>query len=260
MYSAYQYSPMQGSSRRRKGAKPKPRTKRGPPHIPDPNIGNEVGVPLHICANGQTGCVKCRMPGGSHNAVWTSDGDVSIPHRRMNVCGATEYRGSNPPRELIGRLHGFDYTLQMSNLPQDPSSWLFMGQRLTALIEPMANHSVGISTLTTDPSRPDRVTMTRANMAGAGYIVEWILQGAAGHPDVGRWGWYRYPDGSVRVWSWKTYEETPPCLVAWKHAHDWHWHLQENLGEMGIHLRYATILAVVGIIVVSGQGQTLLWP
>lgn len=170
MYPAYHspHTSTQGSSLQKKK---KLRTKRPPPHIPNPSIGAEVGVPLHVCANGAPSCVKCRLGAGQGGVVWTSDGRTPLAHRRFNVCAASEPRVTNPPRELAGRLAPFDFTVQLSDLPGDPAAWLFCGDTLIALIAPLANHTALITKPTNDPRYSNTLAMTRENVAGPGYVV-----------------------------------------------------------------------------------------
>ncbi|KAJ7747147.1 hypothetical protein DFH07DRAFT_73938 [Mycena maculata] len=251
-------------SHRKKTAAKAPEPKRPPPVIPTSHLGGQVGVPIHVCSNISAHCVKCRMPQNASAFVWTSDGRQQLAHKKINVCVASEYRGANPPRELQGRLQAFDFTVQLSNLPQDPTSWLFYGEQLVAVIDPMLHQVVNIGNPTSDPKHRRKVAMTRVDIAGPGYIVEYVMQGAPGTgTDVGRYGWYRYQDGSVRVWEWPTYGNKASSLVAWMNPDDRHWYLQENIAEMGWEhgqeLHTACFLVTAGIVIHSEQGRSLTW-
>ncbi|KAJ7838812.1 hypothetical protein B0H13DRAFT_1911594 [Mycena leptocephala] len=255
----YYVPPAQGSSSQRQLV-PAP-----PPKISNPDIGHTVGIPIHICADSCIFCVKCTMPQsqqrGPFNQTWTSDGLRKLLHNQVNVCTATQPRPPNGglPPELRGRTDRFQFNVQLSNMPGDQSSWLFDRQYLLAIISPMVNQATTV-TRTNDTPGNCLMTMRRVNHQGQGYLVEFVLH-SADHWDIGFWGWYRYYDGSIRVWNWATYDNRQPVLVAWKNPDDPHWYFEETISELRKYeTQSATVIIISGMIVFNNQGTTLIQP
>lgn len=146
-------------------------TPRGPPSIPSSDIGASVGVPIHVCVNNNMHCLKCRIHqhDSQRNFVLSSDGTARIEHGQINVVVATRARSARLgiPQELGGRLTGFDFTLQLSDMPGDRSSWLFSQEELLAIISPT---TLDQSVVIRKPNG-DSMTMSRVNAAGPGYVV-----------------------------------------------------------------------------------------
>ncbi|KAF7368367.1 hypothetical protein MVEN_00158400 [Mycena venus] len=206
---------------------------RRPPLIKSSSTGTQVGVPVHICAESNAWCVKCAMPQNKrrngYNQVVTSDRHRRLVHNQINVCTALEARPAygEIPRELQGHLRAFNFTVQLSNMADDPTSWLFNDERLLAIIGPMVNHTVTVRKPYLTQGN-NVLTMSRVNLEGPGFIMDYLLR-SGDQFDIGQWGWYRYYDGSIRVWTWPTYSQSkPPMLLAWKNAADWHWFFHEN--------------------------------
>ncbi|KAK7052750.1 hypothetical protein R3P38DRAFT_2861736 [Favolaschia claudopus] len=251
---------------------------RPPPLIVNPSTGRAVGVPIHICSNGDRYCVSCFMlqskRPGQYNTVRPSHRSYSnkrnghmLVHNQINVCVASSPR-PNPstglvPSELRSQLKNFNFTLQLANMDQmavtnDASSWLFSDRELLAIIGPMVNHSISVAKPYEQESGNTKMVMSRVNLEGPGYIVEFLLR-SGDQFDIGMWGWYRYMDGSIRVWNWATHDPTmKACLVAWKNANDWHWYFDEIISAMmKDQTEAAAIIIILGMIVFNGQGRTL---
>ncbi|KAJ7171424.1 hypothetical protein C8R46DRAFT_1349405 [Mycena filopes] len=243
---ATQYNTRAGSSRR-------PLAPRPPPHIPSPDITGNIGTPLHVSALQSRACVDCTAWRPRDRRVYIPGLARPVTAPAINVL--TSARPRHPdPREL----KHFDFTLQMSTL-NAPERCLRLLNKVGVLANfgELVNGSVRIEKAGGyNPYANSAMMMTRVNLQGPGYAVEWVLQ-TADQFDVGMWGWYRYPNGSYRVYTWKTHDRTPPQLVAWRSPEDWHWHLHEMISAGGSHTMAAKIMIICGIVCVEAMGGTL---
>ncbi|KAJ7662589.1 hypothetical protein DFH06DRAFT_355638 [Mycena polygramma] len=232
-----------------------------PPLIQNPSTGS-VGVPIHLCRGGDVACVQCgleqRKTRSQHNSVRTSDNMKWLLHTQLNMCTATRARPSDfsvPPE--LGSLRRFDYTVQLpGRMQRDGTTWVFSKSTLVAVIGPMMDRTVTISKAFQTPGRNNTMVMRRIHERGpaqqANYCVEYILQ-SGDQFDIGCWAWYRYQDGSLRVWNYATHDNRNPCLVAWKEATDPHWTLHEAIAElMHSEAQVAAIVVICGMVVFSG--------
>ncbi|KAJ7144447.1 hypothetical protein C8R44DRAFT_846239 [Mycena epipterygia] len=179
-----------------------------PPVISSPDIRGAQGVPLHICVASASGgsCVKCLNAAPRNEAVASRRTHRQIPHATLNVAVASGPRAfPRVPRELQSVLGAFDWTIQLGGGGGgDGEAWLMDGGSVLAKIGPMVNRSVRI-TKPVDVGRGYNagMVMTRVDLPGPGYVVDWILQAAPGDQDIGFWAWYRYFNGAIRVWNCK---------------------------------------------------------
>ncbi|KAJ7495297.1 hypothetical protein FB451DRAFT_1213781 [Mycena latifolia] len=234
---------------------------RPPPSIPNSSVGRSVGVPIHVCANAEGECTKCRtrLNDAANNYTVSGFPDrARLPHLSLDVVVATRYRSAKLriPSTLQGKLAGFDWTVQLADLPRDDTAWIYGRDRVLAIVGQMTGDTVVIRKPT-----GDMMSMTRVSVGGQGYVVDWVLQGAPEHPDIGLWGWYRYLDGSVRVWNWHGTQNTPPTLIAWKDPGEWHWHFYEGVVRLlAGDAEVAGIVTMVGIIIYCDMGRSLTMP
>ncbi|KAJ7254993.1 hypothetical protein B0H12DRAFT_1114463 [Mycena haematopus] len=152
-------------------------------------------------------CVKCNKSQADRGMLdLDPNGPGRHPHRQINVVTILSPRSQSGrvPRELHGRLHHFDFTVQLSLTPQDPNTWLFNDSQLMAIISPIVNGTARIEKSFPDPGINSTLQMTRVNIPGPSYVVEYMMQSADQY-DIGLWGWYRYTNGSVRVRARSTY-------------------------------------------------------
>ncbi|KAJ6534194.1 hypothetical protein B0H19DRAFT_1185497 [Mycena capillaripes] len=234
------------------------------PVIPDPGLGDMVGVPIHICAENDSHCVKCNMPQRKRrdalNCVRTSDNKKWLLHNQINVCT----RGPNGSGAPLS-LRGFNFTVQLPGIQaqaqDDISTWVFNQEGLIAVIGPMVNHQVTVTKpYAQRPGSNNTMVMSRVNQEGPGHRVEYILKSADQH-DIGLFAWYRYHDGSIRVWNYHTHNSLYPVLVAWRSPGDWHWHFHENVSELlRAETEVAAIIVICGIVVFNNMGSTLTRP
>ncbi|KAJ6612413.1 hypothetical protein B0H10DRAFT_2052387 [Mycena sp. CBHHK59/15] len=234
--------------------------KRPPPPINTSDLGGMIGAPVHILYNCRVNCVKCWSDTVYNPEFVVSSDNTQIQHLQLNVCMATGYRnrGMRIPPELLGRTAPFDFTVQLSDLPLDPASWLFSKERLIAIIHPKERNSIVINKPPGAQDGNSSMTMTRVKIGGWRYMVEWILEASPGHTDIGRWGWYKYLDGSLRVWNWQTDKDHPAVCVAWRDPGDFHWYLHEAIAEtIDGPGESAAIIIIAGIIAFNDQGRTL---
>lgn len=218
-----------------------------PPPVP-PAHAPVAGAPLHVCASHLRVCTRCRVP--------VSASPTADAAQTLNVVSATRYRPvpvGVPPALAGGRLGAFDWTVQLSDLPKDTTAWVFGRDALLAIIGHV--DPSGETVLIRKPTG-QTMGMTRVAVPGPGYVVDWILQAAPGQPDIGMWGWYRYHDGTVKIYTWNTPRKTPPVLVAWQDTAG-HWQLHTDLAHGGVAAESATVLALVTIIIASNMGRGL---
>ncbi|KAJ6567951.1 hypothetical protein DFH09DRAFT_1080866 [Mycena vulgaris] len=167
-----------------------------PPLAPNPSTQGYAGTTIHICANHNGRCLKCRMSHNDPLAVSQASDGSSIRHITINALYATRYRSKSlkTPSEFTNKLGIFDFIVQMSTLPKDKTTWLYNRVGVIGVMSHLRNHH----TVVRKSSGPSMV-MRRVDIPGPGYVVEFVLQSTPGHGDIGYYGWYRYHDGSIRV-------------------------------------------------------------
>jgi hypothetical protein len=150
----------------RKNKVPKP-----PPANP-PQAVYQPGIPIHICSECSSYCVRCSKPQQRSGA--SRHGVRSVLQNQINVCTALTPRSRHHlPPEIEQWVPNFDWTLQLSHDPRDPSSWLFDEKMLIAVIAPMVGNTVGIRKAGMTPGKNNLLTMSRVNIPGPNqqYVV-----------------------------------------------------------------------------------------
>ncbi|KAJ6467879.1 hypothetical protein C8R45DRAFT_475350 [Mycena sanguinolenta] len=249
-----------------------------PPVEENSNVGRRGGIFIHVCANCNPKCVKCNKSQAERGMLDLDASTGDRVHRQINVVSVVSPRapdGRVPP-ELQGRLRHFDFTVQLSRAPND-NTWLFDDTQLMAVISPLVNGTSRIDKSFPEPGINAALKMSRVNIQGPTYTVcvslkfrawsqedsltdvssEWILQSIDQY-DVGLWGWYRYHNGSIRVWHWNSHDNSRRWLVAWKNRNNWHWFFDPLISQlMKSECEAAAILIICGTVVFNGLGRTL---
>ncbi|KAJ7617136.1 hypothetical protein FB45DRAFT_1007758 [Roridomyces roridus] len=220
-----------------------------PPLIPDPNIGNTRGYAIHICSSSAI-CSVCHLAepasSSSHHRVRNLRLNMYTPPANAAV---TNNRGI--PTLAFPALDDVNFTLQRSNNPMDPKRVeLFFEDEWIASIGPLGINERGTARVEVLKSTREWCGMTRANIVQDGCVIEWIMRGSPHNRDVGRWGFYRYPDGSVRIWQWLSHQRSEPILCAWT-GNDEHWYLNTSFGSIRRNnpAIAALFLVMIGIVV-----------
>ncbi|KAF8180532.1 hypothetical protein K438DRAFT_1976719 [Mycena galopus ATCC 62051] len=233
---------------------------RSPPVHQNSNVGRRGGITIHVCHNSHQNCVKCKKSQEDRGMLDIDPHGRRQPHRQINVCTmeTPRSRSGRVPQELQGLLHNFDFTVQLPAAGNDPNTWLFNDGQLMAVIGPIVNGISVIQKAFPEPGINQTLKFSRVNLPGPSYTVEYMLQSNDPY-DIGAWAWYRYANGSVRVWHWDPYDPTlEPCLVAWKNRNNWHWYFDPVISQMlKSECEAAAIIVICGMVLFNGEGRTL---